>query len=299
MKRMCLIAVLLCCCWAMSAAASEVMVSASSTTRTAAVEGLCRRAVEQAVESVIGDMATQKNRDRLDASMYGSCSEYITAMKISQEEKDEAGTFQLAARATIDDVLLRDKLIALGLLAPERVATVAVFATERFLGNWVYSYFNSISDSGGEPNECEVALGSQLRESGFSEVDLDFSADERRAARSFRTVFGRYKDLSALPNDTAVRAAKIVDSDAVVVVSCRVLADVGDGKDSAFMYSACAEVSCKAVDTASKRRVSTASASKCVPHANRTTGGMAAIRAACSEIGKKMGKKLSGRYIKP
>jgi len=299
MKRAGLIAVLLACCWAIPAFASEVMVSASSTTRTAAVEGLCRSAVEQAVQKIIGDRATQKKRDLLDASMYGSCSAYITEMKMSQEEKDETGAFQLAARATINDQLLREKLIVLGLIPPDRVATVAVFATERFLGNWVYSYFNSIADASGEPNECEVALGSELRDLGFSEVDMDFSSDERRAARSFRTVFGRYKDLSALPNNTAVRAAQIVDPNAVLVVSCRVLADVGDGKDSAFMYSACAEVSCKAVDTKSRRRVATASESKCFPHANRTTGSMAAIRAACSEIGKKMGKKLSGKYVQP
>lgn len=275
--------------------ASAFTVESKGADDDEALKGVCRKALAAYVADRVGEKPFEENREKLMGGMIDSCSDYVSNIEVL-DRSEAGGEVVIKGRAIVEDVVALARLKELGVHAEAR-RTVVVFASERIMGDWIGSYFNSISDDDVAFNTCEAVVGQSLREKGFDEVEPSFDAQQKKDARRFKTVFGRYMDVSSVPNNTVSRASEIVGADARYVIACSVLADSGSGKDSAFMYTCCAEGSCKVVDTKTKRRVATASESSCNPNANRTTGSMAAIRAVCKNMGDELGKKIEDLYL--
>ncbi|MFA5812472.1 MAG: hypothetical protein WC956_09110, partial [bacterium] len=108
------------------------------------------------------------------------------------------------------------------------------------------------------------------------------------------TVFKRYNDVSTIPNDTAARAAAVVDSSASVVLACRAVVDK-PGWRMRHAADSCASARCKAVDTATRRRIATASGTRCGQSGAGNAGGLAAMREVCSDMAAQLCDRLAAR----
>jgi len=169
---------------------------------------------------------------------------------------------------------------------------VVIFASERIGRDWIESHFNSIPEGRPTLNQCEISLGEVFDENGFESPNLSYSSDQKAGAKKFRTVFRRYKDMSTMANDVAVRASDIVDSSADTVVLCT----VGVGSKRKWKLGrkkkSCAEVHCKAISTDSKRRLATHSIERCAKGAEWIPTSVEAIKAVCREAGSGLVEKL-------
>lgn len=169
---------------------------------------------------------------------------------------------------------------------------VVIFASERIGREWIDSHFNSIPEDHPTFNQCEISLEEAFDERGFDGPDASYSPDQKASARRFRTVFQRYKDMSTMANDVAVRASNIVDSSAGTVVLCT----VGVGSKKRWKLGrkkrSCAQVRCKAVSTDSRRRLATLSIERCAKGPEGIPASVEAIKAVCQEAGRGLVEKL-------
>ncbi len=171
---------------------------------------------------------------------------------------------------------------------------VTFFASERILGSWIKSYFNSIPGGEANFNECEASIGEALASRGYAAAAVSFSEDQRASARRYGTVFKRYNDVSMMPNETLVRASSVVDNSASVVLACRAVVEK-PGWRSGGAGDACASARCKAVDTASRRRIATASGVRCSQPGEGEGGRIRAIRQACIDMVTQIQGRLAER----
>lgn len=175
---------------------------------------------------------------------------------------------------------------------PQR-GRVVVFASEKLGETWIGSHFNTLPE--GEPsyNQCEISLGEALSSMGFENTKGNFSKSEKAKAKRLRTVFIRYRDMSAMANDTAVKASNVIDGGADAVVLCTV--EVGPKKRKWRRRSkveSCAEVRCKAVTTSDSKRLATHSIEKCAKISDDPGEEVEVIRSVCTEAGKEIGQKI-------
>ncbi|MFH0799706.1 MAG: hypothetical protein V2A66_05950 [Pseudomonadota bacterium] len=178
--------------------------------------------------------------------------------------------------------------ICAGAARAEAGSPVVVFASEKIMGEWVGSYLGSIAVGTAQPNECELAVGRALEAAAITVSVAPEGEARRRAARGLNTVFGRYGDVSTLPNDIAVKAAFVVDPRAAAVVACGVQIFASKSKAGAV----CAGAGCKAIDTKTRRRVATAAGERCVDDKNSGPRDITAIRDVCGEMGEAIAGKL-------
>lgn len=171
------------------------------------------------------------------------------------------------------------------------VRSVAVFTSEKIMGQQIKSFFSSIGKGAGEKNECENAIAEKLEEKGFSTAALPCTEEKVRSARRLGTVFERYSNIGMMPNDIAAQAAGILEGNAPAVIVCGVTAAYGKKEELV-----CADIECKAVDVKSKRRVAAVAFEKCLPRAEGFSGGVAAIREVCLEAGVIFAEKINERY---
>lgn len=276
--------------------ATPKKVSGTGPSRDDAIRNMCAKALEARVIELVGQDAAVQNRDGLIEAMLKNCDSFARGFEVADESTD-GNSIEVKGTIDIDDAKVKSQLASLG-ISKGGGRTVVAFASEKIMGNWTGSYFGSTLGDEAPMNGCETALTEALQGKGFDIVEEGFNDSQRSAMRSFMPVFGRYKDLDMMPNDMVVKASNIVESDAFASVACRADAMAPDRKDSAHMYTTCADVSCKAVDTKTKRRVATATESKCFPHVNQLAGSKGAIAGVCREVGIKMGEKLRELYSK-
>lgn len=190
--------------------------------------------------------------------------------------------------------------VSVGARAAENEPAAVVFASERIMSQWVKSYFGAIADGNAQQNECEAAIAEGLGGEGIHISVNPFSETQRRDARKFRAVFGRYGDVSSMPNDVAVRAAAIVNPDAAWVIACGVSTGAKRWRKASIPMN-CADASCKAVDAATKRRIVTAAGRSCISDEGSaapgtSTANVVAIREACRDVGGRLARKMAERH---
>lgn len=264
-----------------------------------------------AQEKTVGEEAAGAGAETCDAVLAKYLAQRLgEATFIAEREKslkpilEKCPDFILGAGASgdgtgaairLDERRIDDELVRLG----QRVGdsrSVVVFASETIDKDWIGSFFTALpSSEKGEIalNECETALADEFLRRGFVRRAEPLDKIRLMQVRSFRTVVGRYRDMSAMPNFTSVRAASIVDDGATAVAGCKVvLKTTGSGNE----YESCASGRCKAVDMRSMQRVSMAVLSKCASNADSTTANISAIRNVCGDMGRSMSNDLLKKY---
>lgn len=182
-------------------------------------------------------------------------------------------------------------LFCAGALCAAEARPVVVFASEKIAGQWVKSYFSSVSSNEFKFNECENAIGKRFSNEGVAVSSATLTAGQIKEAKALHTVFDRYGDVSAMPNDLAVKAAAIVDENARAVVVCGVTTTSRKGKRGQ-PSAICASAGCEAIDMTTKRRAATAADEKCLAGAEKLSGSVAVIGEVCGVMGEELAVKL-------
>lgn len=170
---------------------------------------------------------------------------------------------------------------------------VVIFASEKLGKEWIRSYFNTIPEQTASFNECEISLGTTLEKMGFEYPSPDFTPAQKAGARRLMTVFQRYNDMSMMANNTAVKAARIVDPSAGTVVLCSVNADSKMRWKRSSNVKSCADVYCKAVSMKNSKRLATHSIRRCLTAPEEIYVNIEAIREICAEAGRGIGDKMT------
>jgi hypothetical protein len=193
-------------------------------------------------------------------------------------------------------------VLAFALILPHAAAraaggrpSVPAFASQRVMGSSTGSYFKDIPAGTPRMNGCESALAAAMESRGFAAAATEHGDEARARARRHLAVFKRYRDVSAMSNDAAVRAATIVDADAVAVIICTASADYAAGSAGPGLKRACASASCKAISTKTRRRIATADERVCAEARDGQAAGAEAIRQACTQAGDELGGRILPR----
>jgi len=208
---------------------------------------------------------------------------------------ESSGIYAAAADEEFEDTSDAEDALRMSVVEPPQPppkrGRIVIFASERIGRDWIGSYFNTLPEGSPAYNQCELSLSDSLTSMGFENGDGKFNRSQRAKAKGLRTVFQRYRDMSTMANDTAVRASEIVDSKAHSVILCNV--DVGARRGwRKRRYKSCAEVRCKAISTDSLRRLATHSIDRCAGGPEEVGASVEAIKAVCSEAGRGIGEKI-------
>jgi len=174
----------------------------------------------------------------------------------------------------------------------QRTVSAVMLSTETIDDDWIDSQFTSLlllRKGNAIFNECEQSVSDAMSPFGLSCKVGKYKRSKLVRIRSFRTVVGRYKDISSMPNFTAIRASLLLSQNASYVILCNV--DVSSNIDKNG-YKTCGNGRCKIIDIKDSKRVAFAGRSACTQNEDRTTANIGTIRDICEGMGKSMGESI-------
>lgn len=181
--------------------------------------------------------------------------------------------------------------------APEGQRAI-LFASSRVGKAWTASQFSSIPEQPAPPNDCEQRIADAVSPDVRVSWPGTFTPRQQADARRLRPVFGRYRDVSAMPNDTAVRAAGIVDPGVALILACSAGMDAPK-KRGKLAGQTCLQARCKAIDRNSGRRVVTADVERCEPLSSEAPARARTMADLCSEVGRSLAQRFAALQGRP
>ncbi len=167
-----------------------------------------------------------------------------------------------------------------------------LFASSRAGQAWTPSQFSSIAGQAAPPNACEQQIAEALKPEVLVSWPAAFTERQQAEARRLRPVFGRYQDVSAMPNDTAVRAAAVVDPEIALILACSAGMDA-PRKRGKLAGQTCLKARCKAIDRNSRRRIVTADVGRCEPLSAEEPARSRTMSQLCSDVGRNLAQHLA------
>lgn len=167
---------------------------------------------------------------------------------------------------------------------------VAVFASERVMGQWIGSYFSKVGSKEIEPNECESDVQAALQDKGIKVMPFEVDQGNLARAQEIRMVFDRYNDLSSIPNDTLLKAARVLGGEVSFAVACNVAFKDIKKRGTSKMF--CAEAGCKVVNAKTRLRIATSQEKWCIKAAPVSDARVIMLRDMCRFVGDDLAKKM-------
>lgn len=172
-----------------------------------------------------------------------------------------------------------------------QVKEVAVFASEKIMGQWINSYFSSANEGGAEANECEKEIRDAMLDAGINVVPFELNKEGQEKAYALHTVFDRYSDLSSIPNDTALKTAYAVGKNISAAVFCSVV--VKEVRKRLRPRMLCAEAGCKVVDASTRLRSATSQDRRCSEPVQDMDSRILMMKDVCRYMGYDLAKKMN------
>jgi len=176
MKKLCLLSVLFLCLTLPLFAQDSKQITAEgvasvgndpAAARDKAIEDALRRAVEQAVGTIVESETAVENYQLLSDKIYSHSSGYVKDYKVVSE-KTEGGLVRVTVAANVSSGELNNDLSAIGLLQRRmKYPRVMVMIVEQNILN-SETYWNQYVHSG---SQAEASIVKKLKEKGFNVVD--------------------------------------------------------------------------------------------------------------------------------
>jgi len=202
MKKLCLLSVLFLCLTLPLFAQDSKQITAEgvasvgndpAAARDKAIEDALRRAVEQAVGTIVESETAVENYQLLSDKIYSHSSGYVKDYKVVSE-KTEGGLMRVTVAANVSAGELNNDLSAIGLLQRRmKYPRVMVMIVEENILN-SQTYWNQYVSSG---SQAESTIIKKLKEKGFNVVDSQLQrrqvapADARQAWEGNNEMAGR------------------------------------------------------------------------------------------------------------
>lgn len=247
--------------------------------RDSAINDALRKAVEQAVGTMVSSETMVQNFQTLNDRIYTQTQGYIQNYKILTETPGP-NLHQVTIQATVAMGDLQKDLQALGILLGQvGKPRIMILVAEQNIGKQYYTYWWGYHRAEqADLTITENTIIDRFREKGFDFVDHSVQSREIKVAPAFQVV-----DLN---NNAAVSLAKQADAE-VVIVGKALAKSVGSVAGTS-MKSVQANISLRAIQTDNGRILSSGAEHAAAVHIDEVTGGTEALKRASAKISDKM-----------
>ena len=197
MKKLCLLSVLFLCLTLPLFAQDSKQITAEgvasvgndpAAARDKAIEDALRRAVEQAVGTIVESETAVENYQLLSDKIYSHSSGYVKDYKVVSE-KTEGGLVRVTVAANVSSGELNNDLSAIGLLQRRmKYPRVMVMIVEENILN-SQTYWNQYVSSG---SQAESTIVKKLKEKGFNVVDSKLQRAQVSPVQAHQAWEGNY-----------------------------------------------------------------------------------------------------------
>ena len=247
--------------------------------RDNALNDALRKAVEQAVGTMVSSETMVQNFQTLNDRIYTQTQGYIQNYKILSENPGP-NLYQVTVQATVAMGDLQKDLQALGILLSQvGKPRMMILIAEQNIGRQHYQYWwGSPRVEQADLTITENAVMDYFREKGFDFVDHAAIAKNIKVAPAFQ--------VADLNNSAAVSLAN--QADAEVVIVGKALAKLAGSVAGTSMKSAQANISLRAIQTDNGQIISSGAAHGAAVHIDDVTAGAEALKKASAKISEKM-----------
>lgn len=256
--------------------------------RDSALNDALRKAVEQAVGTMVSSETMVQNFQTLNDRIYTQTRGYIQNYRIVSEN---AGTdlYQVVVQATVAMGNLQKDLEAVGILLGQvGKPRLMILIAEQNVGRPHYTYWWAHHGEQADLTIAENTIMERFREKGFDFVDHMAQSKNIRVSPAFQVV-----DLN---NQAAVTLGK--QADAEVVIVGKALAKSAGSVAGTQMKSAQANISLRAVQTDNARVLFSGSDHSAAVHIDEVTGGTEAIKKASLKLADRMADEILKNFQK-
>lgn len=249
--------------------------------RDNAINDSLRKAVEQAVGTVISSETVVENFEVINDSIYAKSQGYIQNYKILKENVSDS-LYRVTIRATVSMGSIKDDLRALGfLMARKGMPRLMVLIAEQNVGQAHPSYFWDSVDL----SVAENVFQSNFLQDGFTFVDRASVQGE------LKTITRRGTDLN---NNLAARLGKKVDAELVVIG--KAFAKAAGNVAGTSMKSLQANITARAVRTDNGMVIASAAEHAAAVHIDDITGGSEAIKKATEKLAENLKAQIVAKW---
>ncbi len=272
--------------------------------RDNAIGDALRKAVEQAVGTMVSSETVVQNFQLLSDKIYSQSQGYIQSYKVLSEGAAEATIYKVTVQAVVSIGGLQNDLAALGLLMQRKgMPRVLFMIAEQNIGQQYYIFWWSFWSGGRaefkakqfDMSVAENILTEKFLEKGFNIVDHSVQTKNIKLAPSYGVV------------DLTDNAAKTIgrELDAEVVVYGKATAKLAGSVMGSGILSSQANINAKAVRVDTGGVIASASAAGAAVHSDEITAGSKALEKVSAElaeklvdqIAKKWGQEVSGSAL--
>lgn len=248
--------------------------------RDEALNDALRKAVEQAVGTIISARSVVENAVLIQDNIYSKTSGYIKSYNLVREGKSVniPNTYEVAITATVSKASIKDDLAALGILIERKgFPRMMVLIEEKNIEQhqWVREAHNL--------NTAEQKVQEIFRNKGFEFVD------QKTAFRNLQ----RDQEMAINRGDTEAAVALGNRSGAEVIITGNAIAKKSSATvELGGMISVQANVNMRAIRTDNADIIASASASAPQVHIDDVTGGVMAIQKATEKVAEQLSEQI-------
>ena len=256
-----------------------VMGNDRAIARDQAIQDALRKAVEQAVGTMVSSETMVQNFQTLSDKIYTQTQGYIQNYRVLSETPGP-NVHQVTIQATVAMGNLEKDLQALGfLLGQVGKPRIMILVAEQQVGQVNFNYWwGTARGTQADLNVAENTIMDRFREKGFDIVDPQAQAGNIKIPPAFQVV-----DLS---NQSAITLGKQVDAEIVIVG--KALARTAGTIGGTAMKSIQANVSLRAIQIDNARVLSSGNENSAAVHIDEVTAGAEAIKKASVKMSDKM-----------
>lgn len=247
--------------------------------RDQAIQDALRKAVEQAVGTLVSSETMVQNFQTLNDKIYTQTQGYIQNYRILSETPG-TNVHQVTIQATVAIGDLEKDLQALGfLLGQVGKPRIMILVAEQQIGQQYYNYWwGTHRGTQADLNVAENTIMDRFREKGFDIVDHQAQAGNIKVPPAFQVV--------ELSNQNAITLGKQVDAE-IVLIGKALARSVGSIAGTS-MKSLQANISMRAIQIDNARVLSSGNENAAAVHIDEVTGGVEAIKKASIKMSDKM-----------
>jgi len=261
--------------------AGVVINNDTALARDNAIKDSLRKAVEQAVGTVISSETVVQNFEVINDNIYARSQGYIQNYMILKENISD-GLYRVTIRATVSMGSIKDDLRALGfLMAQKGMPRLMVVIAEQNVGQSHPTYYWDSVDL----SVAENVFQSNFLQDGFTFVDRAAVQGE------LKSVTTRGTDLN---NNVAARLGKKVDAELVIVG--KAFAKAAGNVAGTSMRSLQANVTARAVRTDNGMVIASGAEHGAAVHIDDITGGSEAIKKATEKLAENIKTQIIAKW---
>ncbi|MCX5868864.1 MAG: flagellar assembly protein T N-terminal domain-containing protein [Proteobacteria bacterium] len=259
-----------------------VTVGNQAKARDEAMRDAMRKAIEQAVGTMISSETIVENFQLLSDKIYSQTSGYVRTYQVVSEGA-EGELYRIRIKAEVSLTQIKNDLAAIGLLLEAKhMPRMMVMIAEQNVGEVILHYWWNPQAASVDLGVTENSLISEFQEKGFHFVDPEAVKKEIKVSKAFRA-----EDLTEQQVKTLGAQA-----DADVVIFGKALAKLSGSVAGTSMKSVQANISLKAVDADTGRILATAQESASGVHIDEVTAGTNALKQAAKKTAQALMDKI-------